>query len=361
MGWSKLPVAAGDEVKAEQIDELRAAIIERRRAVGESSTAGSGDPPDVAAEDVCCASTINAYRQRVEELFGRYIRTGGSGDPWTKAAIMAEAFGAGRTDWTTVPARAGTAVYASELVAGDVIYAEHANEMKEVIDLLYLVPLEEKSGREYATSDGSDWTWAVTDPDVTRTCGAVGNHQTGSATEHAESAPFDLAREPIGEVTVVEVKARGRLLGMDEDKRVKLVNFVNGDDEDPQPADRAWKAHVRLSTARPADSPRGEDTEVLFDNNLADDGSHTSDGKSEGHNALEVYVDDYWGPLVLSGLPESGDWPFWLTFVVEYYGSVVDAYAAEAAATGRDLQIWKAEAIYTVTKAWAKLDFEYLA
>lgn len=361
MGWSKLPVAAGQEMRADEIGGLRAAIIERRRAAGLLAAAGSGDPPAVAAQEVCYAATINAYRRRLEELFVLYLRTDGSGAAWTKMAILTAAFGAGRTEWTTVPQRAGAPEYASDLAPGDVIYAEHMNEMKEVIDLLYLVPLEEQAGREFATDGGSGWTWAASDPDETRTCGAVGNHQTASAAEHAESAPFDFARKPIDPVTVLEVRAKGRLLGTNEDKRVKLVNFVNGDEDDEQPSDRAWKAQLRVSDARPAASPRGEDTEVIVENNLADDGTHTADGRNNAHNALEVYVDDYWGPVALDGLPENGDWPFWLTFVVDDYANVIAAYAAEAAASGRDLQIWRAEAVFTVTKMWARLEFVYQA
>ena len=196
MGWAKLPGSAGDEIKAEQIDELRAAIIERRRAVGINSTAGGGDPADVSPGDVCYAATINTYRQRVEGLFDHYVKTDGSGNVWTKSAILEAAFGSGRTEWTTVPARAGTPVYSATLEIGDVIYAEHINEMKTVVDLLYLVPLEEKTGREYATDNGSGWTWLDEDSDTSKTCGALGNHQTGGASEAAESAPYGFRFSP---------------------------------------------------------------------------------------------------------------------------------------------------------------------
>ena len=358
MGWTKLPVSPGDEVKAEQIDELRAAIIERRRAVGMSSTSAGGDPPDVSAGDMCYAETINGYRGRMEGLFDHYVKTDGSGDVWSKSSILQAAFGSGRTEWTRVPARAGTPDYSATLEPGDVIYTEHVNEMKAALDLMYLVPLDEKSGRRYGSKDGGSWTWSDEDSDTSRTCGAVGNHQIGAAGEVAESAPFDFKFDPIGVVSVLEVKAKGNLRGTNTDLRVKFINFVNGDAGDPQPTDRTWKAQMRASSGAPSD-PRGTDTTVVFEDNLADDGSHTSDGKNSDPSLLEVYVNDYWGPRVVPSLPEAANWPFYLTFVMEDCTQVINAYIDEAHSSGRDLQIWRGEAAFTISRMWAKLDFQY--
>jgi|GEM_PF-3230586 len=361
MGWSLLPVSIGQEASAAQINELRAAIIERRRAVGFAADGGLDDPPVVASGELCAAETINAYRARLEEVIPKYLDIDESGNAWTKSAILAAAFGPGKTQWTTVPSRAGTPEDSPGLEAGDVMYVEHLNEMKDVIDLLYLVPLKEESGRQYATTTGSAWTWSETDSDIVNTAASIGNYQTGDYREDAESAPFDFVHEPVDEVTIIHVKAKGVLMGTDEDKTVKFINFVYGDPDDSQPSDRAWHAELRVSNARPAGSPRGLDTDVIYSNNLADDGTHTDDGKNDSHSLLEVYIDDYWGPRQLSGLPDYTEWPFWLTFVIEDSTGVIDAYAAEAAASGRELQIWWAKVHFTVSHIWAKLAFEYFS
>jgi hypothetical protein len=359
MGWTYLPVSPGETVDARQMGDLRAAIIERRGATGLGATDGSGDPPQVASGNLCEAATINAYRQRVEELIPRYVNTDGSGERWTKPGILQAALGAGTTEWTTVPARAGGPTSAGTLETGDVMYAEHVNEMRQVINLLYLVPLEEKEGRQFATNGVGGWAWSEGDPDPVYTATAVGNHQTGGWNEHAESAPFDFHREPIGDVTVLEVKAKGALYGSGSSNTVKFINFVNGDLDDPQPTDRSWKMQIRISEARPADSARGDDTTVACENNLADDGSHSEDSKNDSGNLLEVYVIDHWHSGVFPDVPEPDGWPFWLTFVIEDFTDVINAYTAEAQATERELQIWWAKAQFNLEYAWAKLDFEY--
>lgn len=359
MGWSNLPVAPGAEVTAAQANEIRAAIIERRRAVGLSSTGGLGDPPLVSAGAACDTATVNADRERLEGLFASFINTNGTGQPWTKAAILEAALGAGQTEWTSVPARAGAAQYAAALPAGTVMYAEHLNEMKEVIDKLYLVSVDEKAGRQYAYNYGSGWTWSQDDDDPTSVASAVGNYGTSQVSEKAQSAPFGFARSPLGNVTVVAVRAKGVLGGTGGDLTAKSVNFIHGDEEDPQPSDRDWKATLRSSPARPLGDPRAGTT-VVFEDNLADDGSHSSDGKNTDHALLEVYIYDTWGPEEVTGLPAPEAWPFWLTFVLEDYAGVVAAYAAEAAETGRDLQIYYANVFFDVRHVWAELDFEYL-
>ena len=74
-----------------------------------------------------------------------------------------------------------------------------------------------------------------------------------------------------------------------------------------------------------------------------------------------MYVNDYWGPRVISNAPDNADWPFYLTFVMESCASVINAYADEAHSSGRDLQIWKGEAQFTISHIWAKLEFQYRA
>ena len=320
--------------------------------------AGLGDPAVVAAGSLCTTATINAYRARVEEVFSYYLNTNESGNIWTKGTILPVALG--KTEWTTVPARAGTPVDSPTLAAGNVMYAEHLNEMKQVVDRLYLVSLVEKSGRQYACDNGQGWTWSTEPDGYTSTCHAQGNYQVSPiGTERAQSAPFKFSRVPIGAVTVAEVRARGRLTGSDMASTVKYINFVNNHPGDPQPSDRTWHAELRVSEHRPADSPRGTDTSVAYENNLADDGTHTQDSKNSAQTPLAVYVTDTWGPKTFASMPPPSEWPFWLTTVIEDYVPVITAYAAEAASRGRQLQIWYADAIFDITRIWARLTFQY--
>jgi hypothetical protein len=358
MGWSYLPVAVGSEASAAQIGELRAAIIERRRAVNLSATGGLGDPAVVAAGSLCAAAKINDYRVRVEELFGAYLNTNESGNNWTKSTILQAALG--KTEWTTVPARAGAPLDSPTLAVGNVMYAEHLNEMKQVIDRLYLVALMEKAGRQYASDNGQGWIWSTEEDGYPSTCHAGGNYQASPVgSERAQSAPFKFTRNPIGAVTVAQVRTRGFLTGTDIMRTVKFINFVNNHPGDPQPSDAAWHAELRISTHRPAGSPRGTDTTVAFANNLADDGTHTQDSKNSAQTPLAVYITDYWGPKVLSGVPPPSEWPFWLTTVIEDYVPVIAAYAAEAASRGRQLQVWYADASFELSRIWARLSFQY--
>jgi hypothetical protein len=240
------------------------------------------------------------------------------------------------------------------------MYVEHLNEMKSVIDKLYLVPLVEKEGRQFCTNTGPGWAWSGNDDDPLVTVDTTGMYGTGEQVEKGESAPFSFAGQPIGPVEVAVVKMTGSLQGIGDDLTAKFINFLLGDPGDPQPTDRDWKAELRISSERP-DDPRGGSTTKLFEDNLADDGSHTSDAKNVSTFRLEVYIQDYWGPMELSSVPDSSTWPFWLTFVMEDAEDVIVDYAAEAAATGRELQMYYARASFEVTSIWAELDFEYLA
>jgi len=360
MGWTHLPVSPGEVVGAEQIAELRAAIIERRRAVGYGPGGGLGDPPEVPAGELALACRIDEYRDRIEEVLERYCNTGNPASWWTKEAALQAALGEGVTEWTNVPSRAGQKQSGPTLPEGTVMYAEHLNEMKAVLDELYIVPLAEQDGRRYCRNNGSGWEWSDTDYATGKTIVTSVNHQSGAASEKGESGPFDFRFEPVEAVSVVQVSAKGRLQGIEEDLLAKFVNFINGGGS--QPSDRDWHAQLRVSQECPTGSPRdGEIACLEFENNLADDGSHTSDGKNDADNTLEVYIDDWWGPELISNAPEPSDWPFWLTFIMDDYAAVKSAYVSEAEGSGRELYQLLGTAWFWISHIWAELDFDYLS
>jgi len=81
MSWTLVPVNIGDEMKAAQIAEVRAAIIERQEAVGGSA------PPVVNVGDGLLASVINTYRTKIEDLLAYFVDDT-TGNIWTKAALF---------------------------------------------------------------------------------------------------------------------------------------------------------------------------------------------------------------------------------------------------------------------------------
>jgi hypothetical protein len=359
MAWSNVPVSVGAVVQAAAIGEIREAIIERRRAAGLGPTAGGGDPPAVSAGAVATAATINAYRQSIESMIGRYLNPGDFVHRWDKENIIRAALGEERVDWTNRPARAGGLVEDTVLPAGNVMYAEHLNDLKAVLDKLYVLEIEEQPGRQYAVYEGSGWSWSETGGDPSVTAEAHANARLGTpANERAASAPYDFVYEPVGTPKVKEVKAKGVLMGTDLDLTVKDISFY-GQGNGPQPSDRTWNAQMRMGEHRPTDSPRGPDTTTFYGNDLSDNDQHTSDSKNNDPNELRVFVSDNWSPVTVPA-PGVATWPYWVTYVLDDYGSVVGAYAAEAAATDRSLWQWWGSAYLAITHMWAEMDFDYL-
>lgn len=150
MGWSKTPlVAIGDVIQASQIDEVRSAIIERRDALGLSFSV-----PDKSPGNVCFASTVNVYRQRIETLIPEYGRftDGSTWEDWTKAQVFEAALGAGRNNWMNTPARDPQEVsYGNNLAGGTIMYVEHLSEMQAVLNQLRWIKKELQS---YADVNG---------------------------------------------------------------------------------------------------------------------------------------------------------------------------------------------------------------
>ncbi len=149
MGWSNTPLLSiGDTVQVSQIAEVRAAIIERRDAVGLSFSVA-----ERAVGDVCIASSLNNYREHIETLIPHFLNEE-TGDQWTKATLFEHVFGAGRTNWTNKPARDPEGpIYGNTLAAGTVMYVEHLNEMQQVLNELAWVAV---SLAEWVDSNGWD-------------------------------------------------------------------------------------------------------------------------------------------------------------------------------------------------------------
>lgn len=359
MAWSVVPVSAGQIVQAAAIGEIRAAIIERRRAAGISPEGGGGDPPVVSAGAIATAATINAYRQAIESIIGRYVNPDNVVHRWTREGVIEAALGAGRIDWTNTPARAGGLVEDTTLPVGNLMYAEHINDMKAVLDKLYLLEIEEKPGRQYAVYDGG-WSWSETEGDPLVTAESHANALLGTpVSERAQSAPYDFVYEPVGAVSVKEVKASGALRGTDLDFTVKDISFY-GHGNGPQPSDRPWNAQMRIGTHRPADSPRGADTTTFYENDLSDNGRHAADSKNSDLSELRIFVTDNWSDVTVPAESPSS-WPYWVTYVLDDSGAIVSAYTAEAAATNRQLWQWWGSAYLAISHMWAEMDFAYLA
>jgi len=359
MAWSVVPVSVGGAVQAAAIGEIRAAIIERRRAAGVGPEGGGGDPPVVSAGAVATAATINTYRQAIESIIGRYRNPGDVVHTWSKEGVVEAALGAGRFDWTNTPARAGGLVEDTSLPAGTLMYAEHLNDMKAVLDKLYILGIDERPGRQFAVYDGGGWSWSENEGDGSVTAEAHANVLLGTpVNERAQSAPYDFVFEPVGSVSVKEVKARGALRGTDLDFTVKDISFY-GHGNGPQPSDRSWNAQLRIGTHRPANSPRGSDTTVFYENDLSDNGKHDADSKNSDLSELRVFTTDNWAGVTVP-TPSPSSWPYWVTYVLDDYGSIVSGYTAEAAGSNRQLWEWWGSAYLAITHMWAEMDFVYL-
>lgn len=151
------PGAASDCDHA-QIAEIRAAILERQAEVG------GVDPGAIAADDDMDAADINAYRAAIEALIPLFYNPA-TGNAWTKSALFA-ALGLG-SDWTTISGRwpaDGGPTYAATLPADTIKYAEHVNEMYEVVRALRWLGIVQSSfsvDKNYAVSTGSNTSWAA--------------------------------------------------------------------------------------------------------------------------------------------------------------------------------------------------------
>jgi len=101
MGWSTVPLSAGDAGVIAAMTEVKAAFDERYDAVG----ASFGKPTAVTAGDFGDWSDVIAhYHSKIESLLTSFYQKSGSGESttfaaWTLGTLMTACFGAGVTDW----------------------------------------------------------------------------------------------------------------------------------------------------------------------------------------------------------------------------------------------------------------------
>lgn len=149
MGWSTVPVSAGENVTAAQWNEVVAALNERLVAVGWTPAA------TVAVGAPILASKMNALRSSIEGVCQKYFDPDArEANHYYKSTLLTQAIGA--TNWTG----------GSTVAIGDPVKAVHVNELRLAINKL-------------------DWTWKAVEVnyDTTR-----GQYKVGNGSSYASWA-----------------------------------------------------------------------------------------------------------------------------------------------------------------------------
>jgi len=194
MAWAALPVTADtDYIDHDQWHEIYLAIKEREDAVGITPNLTE----QTAADNYIEAAHINYYRGKVEALFP-YFANESTGETWTKSAVLNHVLG--QSDWTRIPARDGGLTTGDVVADTDYIYAEHANELQDVINELMwaIFECENFSGpvgdlmKHGENEGGSDW--ATIRGNAFSNCGAASPYtDTGdSAGTNADAYETDI-------------------------------------------------------------------------------------------------------------------------------------------------------------------------
>lgn len=142
MAFTLLPINPGDTITAAQFNEARSAVLERRDTIGRTDTMPFIlNPGDVLKAEPSLPQ-INGLRDVIENLanaFSAYVNPATEKE-WfdlgnLDAFFTAAGIGDG-TDWTRVPARKGGLTVSSRLIKGDVVFAEHINEIRLAVLVL---------------------------------------------------------------------------------------------------------------------------------------------------------------------------------------------------------------------------------
>ena len=128
MSWTLVPVSIGDDIKAAQIAEVYAEIIDRQVYFGGTA------PPVIESGSLLLAEKLGNYRAAVEALIPKFKDE--FGDYWTKAGLFQTLYGGGRSNWLRRPARDPAGEAEGVVQAGDIAYTEHLNEMHDVLNKL---------------------------------------------------------------------------------------------------------------------------------------------------------------------------------------------------------------------------------
>lgn len=127
MPFTLLPISVGDVTTAAQFNEARSAVLERGNTVG---FALPGLPFARSPGNIMVASgDINGLRNEIESFVTAYVNPADE-DFWSLPELFAAAGIGDGSNWTRVPARKGGLTVSSRLSVGDVIYAEHINEIR---------------------------------------------------------------------------------------------------------------------------------------------------------------------------------------------------------------------------------------
>ncbi len=154
MPFVEVPVKVGDRVKASQFKEVFDGLLERYHTLG-ITTVPTGLPQCFADVDFPVDTgdvvtdglkQINCLRQGVEHLIDSSVDLFGHSenywnpltekrwsDPPGFGAFFTAAGIGDNTNWTRVPVRDGGLTVSSRLVKGDIVYAEHINEIRKAI------------------------------------------------------------------------------------------------------------------------------------------------------------------------------------------------------------------------------------
>ena len=148
-GWTTVPVANEDAILDDNFDEVRAAILERATAAGQSLTV-----TDVSTDGDQAAAVRTNYRSNIEALIPYFANPAAGYAAYNKETCLTAAIGA--ADWTA---------------AGDTyMYTEQLNEMQDVLNLLIwaiIIPLGANCNTSEDTGTGSS---AASYADAWTTC-----------------------------------------------------------------------------------------------------------------------------------------------------------------------------------------------
>lgn len=149
MAWATMPAVAATAILKAQFDEVRAAIVERCNATGESSAglpvaAANGDQP---------RATLTAYRAKVDNLIPQFVDPA-TWNPYAKNTLLTALIGA--ADWVANPDAVPLRMFIREI-----------NELRTVLNALRWVAFNFDTiitGREWSWDAGagsSDVSWAA--------------------------------------------------------------------------------------------------------------------------------------------------------------------------------------------------------
>lgn len=133
MAWADLPRFANDYAHKSDLDDIRAAIVERCDAAG-VSTAGLAASPS-GNKTTVTAAWLNNWRAKIVSLLSHYY--GYSDDNVYNLNRARVAAGLSGTDWYRIPpGYPGGPTYGSVTPSVEQLYAAHVNEMYEILKLL---------------------------------------------------------------------------------------------------------------------------------------------------------------------------------------------------------------------------------